>query len=126
MRAPATEPKLPAPFEHLSEHLHWASWEEQERMERQVSSTVEELAVFYDAMLPLTAEIFAYLENVPIGESRMRNEDRTLFSLAVAFADIADGVEYYSPESTSAAAMPRFKISHDILGWRWAPVERLP
>ncbi len=125
MSAPATERKLPEAFEHLSDHLHWASWEEQERMERQVNATVEELAVFYDAVLPHTAEIFAHLENVPAEES-MSTEDRTLFSLAVAFAEIADGVEYYSPESTSAAAMPRFKISHDILGWRWTPVERLP
>ena len=125
MSAPATDRKLPEAFQHLSEHLHWASWEERERMERQASSTVEELAVFYDAMLPETAEIFAYLEKLPADDS-MSTEDRTLFSLAVAFAEIADGVEYYSPESTSAAAMPRFKISHDILGWRWTPVERLP
>ena len=125
MSAPATDRKLPEAFQHLSEHLHWASWEERERMERHASSTVEELAVFYDAMLPETAEIFAYLEKLPADDS-MSTEDRTLFSLAVAFAEIADGVEYYSPESTSAAAMPRFKISHDILGWRWTPVERLP
>ena len=88
MSAPATDRKLPEAFQHLSEHLHWASWEERERMERHASSTVEELAVFYDAMLPETAEIFAYLEKLPADDS-MSTEDRTLFSLAVAFAEIA-------------------------------------
>ena len=126
MTGQATGQKLPEGFEHLGDHLQWACWEESERMQLQVESTVEELAVFYDAMLPHVSEIYGYLENVPADESRMSDDDRTLFSLAVAFAEIADGVEYYSPESTSAAAMPRFRISHDILGWRWAPVERLP
>ena len=125
MGAQATEQKLPEGFEHLSDHLEWARWDERERMQLQIDSTVEELAVFYDAVLPHVAEIYAHLANVPADDS-MSDEDRTLFSLAVAFAETADGVEYYSPESTSAAAMPRFKISHDILGWRWTPVERLP
>ena len=125
MSAEATGQKLPKAFEHLSGHLGWAMWEEKDRMERQVSSTVEELAEFYDAMLPHTGEIYKHLEKLDVS-AEMSEEDRTLFSLAIAFAEIVDGVEYYSPESTSASAMPRFEIGHPILGWRWTPTQRLP
>ena len=68
-------------------------------------------------MFPLYGAIYDHLENVDL--EGMSSEDATLLCLAVAFTEIADGVEHYSPDSTAADAMPRFVSTHDsLLGWR--------
>jgi hypothetical protein len=105
--------RLPEQFKDLSAHGEWIAWTDEERVHKQANATVEELAVFYHAMLPRAEEIYDYLE--PVDHENMSDEERTLLCLGAAFAEIADGVEYYSPESTAAAAMPRFLTSHDSL-----------
>jgi hypothetical protein len=110
---------FPDGFEHLLEHADWVLWTEEERVEKQVTTSVEDLSQFYNAVLPHAGAIYDHLEGVQL--DAMSDADRALLCLGVAFAEIANGVEYYSPDSTAAEAMPRFRSSHDpLLGWRWA------
>jgi hypothetical protein len=115
---PAPPKPLPEQFAALQRWDAWIQWTDAERVEKQVTTSVEDLAEFYNAMLPHAGEIYDYLVGVPI-DDLMPHEDRALLCLAIAFAEIADGVEYYSPQSTAAKDMPRFVSAHDsIFGWR--------
>lgn len=111
---------FPPGFEHLREFEDWVLFTDAERVEKQVTTSVEELAEFYEGMLPHIAAIHDHLENVAVDD--IADEDRTLLCLGVMFIEIANGVEYYSPESTAADAMPRFVSRHDSLfGWQGSP-----
>ena len=57
-----TEPPLPAPFADLAPHLDWALEPERARTAKKVASSMEEINAFYDAAMPRTEEILAYLE----------------------------------------------------------------
>lgn len=112
--------KLPAQFAELQRWDDWILWTDPERVQKQVTTGVEELAEFYNALLPRAGEIYDYLSHVSLADkSAISDEDLALLVLAIAFAEISDGVEYYSPESTAAFDMPRFKSFHDsVFGGR--------
>jgi hypothetical protein len=111
---------FPEGFEDLEAYSEWVLWTDEERVHKQVTTSVDDLAVFYRGMLPRAGAIYDHLATVPL-DKPMSDEDHTLLCLAAAFGEIADGVEYYSPESTAADAMPRFISLHDSLfGWRGA------
>jgi hypothetical protein len=117
MTAPPENQSLPQQFAELERWRDWIQWSDEERTQKQVNSTVEELGEFYRGMLPHAGAIYEYLYEKPL--EGMSDEDLTLLCLGVALAEIADGVEFYSPESTAADAMPRFLTLHDSLfGYR--------
>lgn len=119
---PAGEVKFPPGFEALREYADWVLWTEAERVEKQVTTSVEDLAAFYHGVFPHLGAMYDHLAEIPI--EAMSDEDRTLLCLAISLMEIANGVEYYSPDSTAAEAMPRFACVHDsLLGWRGAPPE---
>jgi len=110
--------QLPARFAELQRFEEWIQWEDEARVQKHVGADVEELAAFYDAMLARAGEIWDYLAEVRLADG-LRAEDEALLVLAITFAEISDGVEYYSPDSTAAVDMPRFKALHDsVFGWQ--------
>lgn len=118
--ADATKAIFPEGFEHLLEFEGWLRYTDAERVEKQVTTSVEDLAAFYERMFPHISAIYDHLAGVEI--DAMTEQDRALLCLGVAFIEIANGVEYYSPDSTAADAMPRFVSLHDsLLGWLGAP-----
>jgi len=116
---------FPEGFEHLRKYEDWVRFSDAERVEKQVTTSVEDLAVFYNGVFPHLEAIYDHLDRVELDE--MSDQDRALLCLGIAFLEIANGVEYYSPDSTAADAMPRFVSLHDSLfGWQGAPPEEDP
>ena len=114
------ETAFPQGFEELQRYEDWVLFTDAERVQKQVTTSVEDLAAFYEGMFPHAAAIYDHLAGIQLDE--MSDEDRALLCLAVAFIEIANGVEYYSPDSTAADAMPRFVSLHDSLfGWQGSP-----
>jgi hypothetical protein len=112
--------QLPNGFEHLLEYEDWVLHTDAERVQKQVTTSVEGLAEFYEGMFPHVPAIYDHLEGIKLDE--LTDQDRDLLCLGVMFIEIANGVEYYSPESTAADAMPRFISYHDSLfGWQGSP-----
>lgn len=106
--------KLPREFQSLAAHEDWILWAEEERIQKRVDEGIEAVTAFYNGMLPHLERILQHLGSVKLGE--LSDEDRALMCLTVAFVEIADAVEYYSPHSTAAMAMPRLRPSHGVFG----------
>jgi hypothetical protein len=106
--------KLPAQFADLQPWDEWILFSDRERVDKQVSSDVEDLAMFYNAVAPRAAELYDYLDGVRLDEP-ISDENLALLTLAIAFAEIADGVEFYAPDSTAPVDMPRWVTSHDSI-----------
>lgn len=88
-----TEVRLPAPFETLSTHLHWALPTTKERIRARVRSTMPELQEFYDAMCPHMDNIMQYLQKFPPSEADLDPSTRKLVHLAKAFLEAGIAVE---------------------------------
>ena len=117
---PATQrpKKLPAQFADLQQWDEWIQWDDRSRIEKHVTTSVEDLAAVYNALLPRAGEIYDYLSGVRL-DGEISDEDMALLVLAIVLAEIADGVEHYSPGSTAAVDMPRWKTFHDsIFVWQ--------
>lgn len=110
--------ELPAQFADLQQWDEWIQWDDESRVQKHMAADVEDLAAFYNAMLARTAEIWDYLAQIRL-DGEISDEDQALLVLAIAFAEVADGVEYYSPDSTAAVDLPRFTALHDsVFGWQ--------
>jgi hypothetical protein len=110
--------KLPAPFADLQPWEGWIQPDEQDRVQRHVTVPTGYLGDFYRAVLPRIADIYDYLAEIPLG-GEFKDEDLALLLLAVAFAEVADGVEFYAPSANAPDCIPRMIPMHDsVLGWR--------
>src|SRR5689334_13351087 len=65
MESPKSGTVLPASFAELEPFAHWALATERERLMARESSTMEELQMFYDAMMPRLVAIVEYLNDFP-------------------------------------------------------------
>lgn len=109
---------LPAQFADLQQWDEWIVWDDPSRVQKHVSADVEDVVAFYNAVAPRAGEIYQYLSGVPL-EGDMADEDMALLALSVTLAEVANGVEYYAPDSTASVDMPRWKTHHhSILGWQ--------
>ncbi len=59
-------PILPAEFADLEPYADWALPSEDERYDKRIASTVDELQAFYDAAFPRIEDAFTYLEQYPL------------------------------------------------------------
>ena len=59
---------FPAGFEDLAPWSDWVLHGEKARYEKRVSSSMEELQAFYDAVFPRLADACVYLEQYPLDE----------------------------------------------------------
>ena len=89
-----SEPMLPEQFHDL-EHLVpvWALRTEAERHALRLGSKIEDLRMFYDAMLPRIDNILAYLSEFPL--ENLTPQGNHLLRLAFTLAEIGPAVELY-------------------------------
>ena len=85
---------LPAPFSKLEPFVNqWALGTERERNNTRVTSTMEEIQEFYDAMLPQIHEALKYLDSLPLGN--MPEDAQKLFNLTLSLAEVSTAVERF-------------------------------
>lgn len=85
---------LPDCFKDLESLVSaWALPTGSERSGKRLSSTMEEINAFYNAMLPRMDEILEYLSQFPIDE--LPEDVRRLYYLALSLAEIAPAVELF-------------------------------
>lgn len=106
---------LPAGFADLEPFLAWSEERDDERTQRRLRASVEEVTALYEAVLPRFPAIMAHLGGVD--PRTMGDADRTLLCLSVAFVEAADTVEYYVPAGMNGPEdLLRFTSAHDLLG----------
>ena len=85
---------LPRQFTDLEPFASgWSLAEERARNQKRLTSTMEELQTFYDAIFPRMEAILEYLEQFPL--DAMPEEVRRLFLLTLSLAEIAPAVELF-------------------------------
>jgi hypothetical protein len=104
-----TTPRVfPEVFGDLEPFSSWALATEQERMAARDSSTIEELQVFYDVMLPRIPAIVAYLDQFPL--DRLPDDTRSLLNLALSAIEASIAVElYHQPQVINGFDRARFR-----------------
>ena len=114
MTATGNDRRLPEGFEDLEQFVEvWALAEEQQRMQRRWSSSMEQIQHFYDAMVPHVERALNFLDERDI-EALSPSEGRLLY-LTYSLIEVANAVEVYHRPASSHALPPD----------RFAPVERL-
>lgn len=116
----ATHPpgRLPADFAVLEPFVEgWAKPREKDRWRQRVTSSMQEIQAFYDAMLPLLDDVVAHLDRHPL--DGVPAKDQPLFYLALAFMDISPAVEIYGTPDLpdNAFEIERMNIVERPYGW---------
>lgn len=108
--------QLPEPFQALEEFARtWALATSDARLHKRVNSTMEEIQVFYAAMLPVVEQALAHLDEFDL-ESLPASETR-LYHLLLACAEAALAVEVYrAPRLPLAPSESRFRVTHMHMG----------
>ncbi len=85
---------LPDPFKDLEAFAPgWALATGTERNRKRLSSSMEEIRSFYDAILPLKDEVIQCLSAYPLGD--LPREAKTLLYLLLSLAEVAPAVEFF-------------------------------
>jgi hypothetical protein len=85
---------LPRQFSYLEPHVNaWSLATENERNQKRLKSSTEEMREFYDAILPSIDEILDYLNQFPL--DNMPADATRLFYLTLSLAEIALPVEMF-------------------------------
>ncbi|MDQ2648527.1 MAG: hypothetical protein M3Z03_03105 [Actinomycetota bacterium] len=96
--------QLPAAFADLEPFIEWAIPTEEERYQKRLASTIEELRAFFDAIGPRAAEAREYLDK-QYGRD-MSIEDQRLLWMMFSLICISYAVEVFGvpavPDSGSA------------------------
>lgn len=86
---------LPAGFTDLERFVaDWVRPDAAARMARRQSSAIEEIRVFYDAMLARGEDALAWLRGYELGA--LPPEGERLLKLMLALAEVAPAVEWYN------------------------------
>lgn len=100
---------LPDGFADLEPFVGWALATETERLASRESSTIEEMQVFYDAMMQRLPAIVQYLNQFPI--ERMSDETQRLLNMALSVIEVSIAVELYrQPQVVNGFDRSRFVI----------------
>ncbi len=104
---------LPDQFADLEPFVaDWSLTEERARNHKRLSSSMEELRTFYDAIFPRMETILAYLQQFP--SDMMPEEVKRLFFLTLSLAEIAPAVELFEqPGVIDGFASTRFVPGHE-------------
>jgi hypothetical protein len=111
------EQSLPDAFGELNCFTEkWALPSEQERNARRRSCTIQEIQIFYDAMLPRMDAIITYLNQSPLDQ--LPENAKRLFYLALSFMEVSPSVELFKePDETGAFDANRFEINEPRFSW---------
>lgn len=83
------------------------------RMQKRQSSTLSEIRVFYDAILPLGEQALQYLRDLQLGA--LPPDAQRLLKLMLALAEVAPAVEWYqSPQVYDGFPVTRIRYVRQI------------
>jgi hypothetical protein len=102
---------LPEAFADLAPFVdEWALGSEQQRFHKLHAVTIDQLRVFYDAMLPRLQAVLQHLNQYRIGE--LPEGERTLFDLAMTFAETAHPIDlkWKDVDFPDAYPWPKFEF----------------
>jgi predicted naringenin-chalcone synthase len=103
---------LPAGFAALEPYVDaWAHATNAARLERRMSSSMDEIEAFYNTMLPLIEAALAHLDRFPLGQ--LPPAEQTLYHLVLAAGEAAVSVEIYrAPKLPLAPDASRVKVHY--------------
>jgi len=101
-----SDTSLPKPFRDLEKFVsEWALATEVERSQKRISSPMEVLVEFYEAVHPRFAEIMSHLNGVPA--EGLPAEEQRLLDLGLTFVEVSNAVERFGqpdvPDSLDAS-----------------------
>ena len=101
--------QLPSAFRDLEPFADWALATEQERMAAREAGNIEEMQVFYDAMMPRLPAIIDHLKQFP--PDRIPAESQRLFNMTCSLIEISIAVELYRrPQVINGFDRARFGV----------------
>ena len=86
-------PRLDERFADLEPYLPWALASESERIEKRVTSTMEEIQAFYDAMSARSKEVVDYLNGYPLED--LPEEALTLLHMSLSLMEVSNAVQVF-------------------------------
>ena len=99
---------LPEPFQSLEPFSAWALSTERERRAKRLSSSMEEIQAFYDALFPQLESVVAYLDQFPLDQ--LPAEAQPLYHLTLSLVEVTSAVElYHQPHIIEAIEPTRFR-----------------
>lgn len=98
---------LPPTFAELEPFIDWSLNSENERLEKRLTSSMEEIQAFYTAMLGRIEEALEYLNGFPLDQ--MPEPEQRLMNLTLSLAEVWVAVELYKrPDHPFGLDMRRF------------------
>jgi hypothetical protein len=118
------EKTLPGEFADLESFVRdWALPRESERNRKRISSSMEDLQGFYDAMLPRVAAAARYLDQFPL--DKMPADASRLLHLCLSLMEISMAVEVLGqPNMPDSVDDRRFEFTSERKGTSAANVPR--
>ena len=99
---------FPEQFQNLEPFRDWALAKESERRAKRLSSTMEEIQAFYDAIFPQMEAVVAYLNRFPLDQ--LPEGTQQLYYLTLSLVEVTSAVElYHQPHIIEAIAPARFR-----------------
>jgi len=99
---------LPSRFKDLERFIDWSIPTSGGRTAKRVASQIEEVRIFYDAILPDAEDILDYLNQFPLKE--MPEDASRLMNMMLSLAEIATCIEFYNstdvPKGVSHSRFP--------------------
>ena len=98
---------LPSAFAELEPFIDWSLGNEAERLEKRLTSSMEEIQAFYSAMLERIEEALEYLNGFPLDE--LPEPEQRLLNMTLSLAEVWVAVELYKqPDHPFDLDMRRF------------------
>lgn len=120
--ASGSSASLPGQFKELEAFVEeWALPTQAERNRRRLSSSIEGLRAFYEAIVPRMDEIVTYLNQFPVNQQP--EDARRLFNLTMALAEIAMAVELFKQPAVVDGFDPSRFLATEIPNMTPRPVE---
>lgn len=105
--------QLPELFVDLEPFIGWSLATEKERQQKRLSSSMEEIQVFYDTILPRMDAIISYLDQFPL--DALPADAQRLFHLTLSLAEVSAAVELFKqPSVPDGYDATRFVPTHKM------------
>ena len=103
---------LPAGFADLEPYLDWALATERERTAKRLSSSMDDIRTFYEAMSLRLEAVAAHLDGFPL--DALPPEAARLFHLSLSLMEVANAVEmFHAPGVVNGFDVARFRPVED-------------
>jgi len=105
-----TQYQLPSQFADLQPLSEWTQPDQKKHKKKRLDSSIEELQLLYNTMLPRMEEIGSYLDEFPLNE--LPDPERNLIHLGAAFMEAAIAVELFdAPDEPDVLAPERMQVT---------------